>query len=780
LTYDKYTRGLLAALLGLSLAACQGEAGPAGAAGQDGDDGEQGEQGPIGPQGPGAAVPAGDGLKIEIQSTAIAADGTVTVTFKATDAAGKAFDAVAERTATQAKNPAATGFEPRFTLAKITADGASQSIYLSATGGPSSDRYGTLAATATASVYTYTFEKKVTVTEAALTHTVGVWAYRNDANKVRYPSSDTLNFVPAGGAAVTREVVADASCNNCHDQLTLHGSRQTVALCVTCHTSQLAAGQGAMAYMAHKIHRGHALTKPYELGGHEYNEITYPQSVANCTACHQGADAARYQTKASIAACGSCHDDVVFENREPLPTERAHTAGVADDTMCATCHKPNGYSDVVKAHVPVVPPDEGSSLHVTGGNTRTNAGWLAAAGVVPPGADQLSADVKSVSRDANKNPVLVFRLMRKAAGATEATPVVFQTYAAGVTEELMPNFTGTTVAYFAFAVPQDGVTAPDDFNVTTSAVIKRVWNGTVPATDATMTGPDAEGYYTVTVKNTIVPDSATILTGGLGYEYSLPASQPFTQTNLAKYPFNATNKTGGLIVPIPNVWKTATGYTARRTIVSNDKCNACHASLGVAPSFHVGQRNDAPTCAFCHNPNRTSSAWSANAKDFVHGIHAASAREMPYTWHQLSPTEGFWQVTFPQSPSNCEACHEAGTYDFSENADTRSLLSSTVGTGTYAVGSAHSPYVTEATPYGAGFGYDKLTQVITPAAATTLVVSPITAACSACHDSVAALGHMESQGGSFYAPRSIALPKREACLTCHGPGDELGIANVHQ
>lgn len=810
MNHHTFTRGLLAALLGLSLAACSGDdgsAGPAGPAGPPGRDGADGEQGPIGPSGPGAVVPAGAGLNYEITAAA-PVDGKLTVTFKATDGQGKAVDVVAQNAA------------PRFSLARVGAGGALSSVITTSATGKTytvggvtvepvmatatqatTDSAGVLAPTGVAGEFTYTFGAAGTI-DSQTNYVVGAFGSRAFEG-VTYPAADTFAFGPA---PVTREVVTDAACNACHGQLTLHGSRRTVAVCATCHDGQTTdpeTGESVrLSYMAHKIHSSKDYTiVGYRQGVHGYDEVTYPQDVRNCTTCHQGANADNYATKASIAACGSCHDDVVFAQRELLPTERLHTAGVVDDTMCTSCHKPGGWSDVAKAHVPVNPPDTNSTFH-GGSNPRTNAGWLAAAGVVPPGADQISYDVKSVSRDAAKNPVLVFRLMRKAAGATDATPVVFNTFGPGVTE-LMPDFTGTVVAYFAYAVPQDGIATPADFNATASAQIKRVWNGTLNpdplAPVATMDGPDAEGYYTVTLKQVFVPDTATMLTGGMGYDYSLPNGQPLTQTNLAAYPYTldvagpGTDSTGaltpstgkyvgGLIVPIPNVWKVADGYSQRRTIVSNDKCNACHATLGVSPSYHVGQRNDAPTCSFCHNPNRTSSAWSANAKDFVHGIHAASARDVPFTWHQLSPTEGFWEVTYPQSPSNCEACHESGTYDFSANAAALpNLLPSTVGVGTYAAGSAHSPYVAEGAAYGVGFSFTaSLTPVITDAASTTLVVSPITAACSACHDSVSALGHMQTQGGSFYEPRSEALPKREACLTCHGVGDDLGIANVHQ
>ena len=94
-----------------------------------------------------------------------------------------------------------------------------------------------------------------------------------------------------------------------------------------------------------------------------------------------------------------------------------------------------------------------------------------------------------------------------------------------------------------------------------------------------------------------VPASATMLTGGVGYTYSLSSAPPLVQTNVPGYPWTpnvpADGKAqGGLSVPAPNVWKVATGFTGRRAIVDNARCKACHGFLGVAPNFHAGQRND--------------------------------------------------------------------------------------------------------------------------------------------------------------------------------------------
>jgi hypothetical protein len=84
--------------------------------------------------------------------------------------------------------------------------------------------------------------------------------------------------------------------------------------------------------------------------------------------------------------------------------------------------------------------------------------------------------------------------------------------------------------------------------------------------------------------------------------------------------------------------------------------------------------------------------------------------------------------------------------------------------------------------YGVAVAAKAACSVTTPCDAdpTTLVVSPITAACVACHDSTPAKNHMISNGGSFYDTRAVAKTKGEACLVCHGPTSEWPIATVHK
>ena len=363
---------------------------------------------------------------------------------------------------------------------------------------------------------------------------------------------------------------------------------------------------------------------------------------------------------------------------------------------------------------------------------------------------------------------------------------------ANTAAEIWDDFMGAPSVYFVFAVPQDGITAPADFNASASVYLKTLWKGTGTGTAAgTLTGPDADGYYTATLTGVTVPDTATMLTGGLGYSYNVTSALPLTQTNVTGYPVSASpinhvsgNKVGGLIVVAPNVQKVATGYTGRRSIVTEAKCNACHQELGAftEEAFHGGQRNDATTCSWCHTPNRASSGWSADAASFVHAIHASAKRTVPYNWHSVSADENFSHVGYPGILNQCETCHVAGSYDFSgtaaaATADAR--LNRTVASGTLAASISNSPYITVGTNYGSGFSFNAGTGVTTAAAGTTLVTSPVATACFACHDSKDAESHYAINGGSIYAPRATALATNETCLVCHGPGRIAAIADSH-
>jgi OmcA/MtrC family decaheme c-type cytochrome len=672
------------------------------------------------------------------------------------------------------------------------------------------------------------------------------------------------------------------------------GSRNETRYCVVCHTEQRKYGRaeaalnpstlaftsttekvdgravGNLPNHIHHIHMGkHLAKKNYNYGGVLYNEVAFPQDLRNCTKCHDGTVGATNATKQgdnwknvpNRLACGGCHDGINFATGMGVTLADAAKGltattsfggfahgglSQADDSLCTGCHTP---FNIDVNHLPVTPPNPNNSLDVAlvqgeiSGNSNTNAAWIASnTARLPAGAFKITYDILSVSRDVNKRPVITFRILQNGLRqdfktfvpptptgnpTTDAANLI----AAQGAQEMLDNFMGSPSVQFVFAVPQDGIATPADFNASASSYLRSLWNGAASGSGAgTLTGPDINGYYTVTLTGVTVPDNAVMLTGGIGYSYNARTSLPLTQTNLGNYPVTAStlpvsavvpisspelldprmpNKRGGLIVIAPNAQKVATGYTGRRAIVEDPKCNKCHQELGTftEEAFHGGQRNDGSTCAWCHTPNRTSSGWVADSTSYVHAIHAGAKRQTPFTWHASSTTESFANVRFPGVLKECETCHVPGTYDFSAVASAAALpnrLHRTAATGIFN-GTAGalttgcslttindclatalsvfslSPYVIKdnATNYGAGFSVAAATGVPTNAAGTTLVHSPITTVCFACHDSPLAKAHFEINGGSVYAPRSTTLVKTETCMVCHDVGRIAAIKPMH-
>ena len=389
----------------------------------------------------------------------------------------------------------------------------------------------------------------------------------------------------------------------------------------------------------HKIHMGEFLAKKnYNYGGVLYNETLFPQDLRNCTKCHDGSATSTAQTAQgdnwknapSRRACGACHDGINFATGAGVTIEDAlegltkttrfnglaHGGGAqSDDSTCAQCHTPD---NIDKAHLPITPPNTKSALHVAGGNANTNAAWIASnTNRLPAGAIKVTYEIQSVSRNASKQPVMVFRMLQNGQRADLNNFATTRSNPATGAKEIWDNFMGSPSAYFVFSVPQDGISQPADFNANVSGYLRSIWNGTATGSGAgTLTGPDANGFYTVTLTGVQVPDNAVMLTGGLGFSYNVTSTLPLTQTNVDSecslafdplrprpnqcYPVSASpigqaNKIGGLIVIAPNVQKVADGYTGRRPIVEDARCNKCHQELG----------------AFTRTPSTVASATTA-------------------------------------------------------------------------------------------------------------------------------------------------------------------------
>jgi OmcA/MtrC family decaheme c-type cytochrome len=727
--------------------------------------------------------------------------------------------------------------------------------------------------------YTFAFSKD---------HTAGAGALAYEPTKVHRlvvqistsgnpyrPMNAVFDFVPATGAVLdpdAQEAVDGAACTQCHGSFrakaggtgALHGGdRYDVRGCVLCHNDQsrdvplgatmvgdaaiaadgtwigdLAVVNGESVFnfpvLIHKVHMGREL----ELTGGTYRavarpwEVTYPQDVRNCAKCHRtNGKAGNWSQAPSRRACGACHDDVSFAETVPA-ARRAHPGGALGSDLagpsspgCGACHPA---AAIARDHTPAGRPDPLNYYANASYSVSTNAGWVPAVGVLPPGASKITFEIDSVSTTPEGNPQIVFRLLKQDPGDAAAS---FVTFNPATSAEMIDNFTGSPSVYFAFGVPQSGVAINDDWSASTAGYLKDLWKGTA----GTLTGPTtisgSGSWYTATLTNAKLPAAARHLTGAVGLNYSLKTTPPLTQiapapgwTGTWRYPYNAAAssvvcgpttalpcdadapltlapKMGGLVVAAATATKVATGHTARRTIVATARCNGCHGQLGSAPNFHVGQRNDAGTCAFCHSPNKSTAGWAVNAKDFIHAIHAAEMRTAPFTW-QLSAAMDFTRVTYPAPGSLCTQCHldptpgGDSTFDFSAylsepGAAMENLLPVTAATGKFDPASPtanrFSPYVVadNVTSYGTGFSFTASTgavfdPMLDPAGLLTRVHSPVAATCFSCHDTRLALGHIAQFGGRIYDPLSEFVPGEESCLMCHGKGKIAAIQEVHQ
>ncbi len=794
--------------------------------------------------GPSGAISPSTGINLSIQSVSTAAADPVTVKFTLRDDRGFPLDLAGVYSVN-------TAIAPRFSLSYFTKDAngiVSPLVTYTKSGSttktptmynPASAGQGTLVENGLgAGSYTYTFPTTSAngatavaydATKLDETHVVWVQAtrqtdlvFQTNANTF-FAANESSYYVPSGaGAPSVREIVAQDKCDNCHAKFKAEtassavfhgGGRVDSGMCNVCHSPDRTTNVLAdSASFIHRIHNGRQVADANLFHG---IAATYPQDIKKCDTCHGGAEQEnQILTNPKVISCKGCHDYVSFTNSAPSfcgivgqlergpdgkPVPCNHVGGPQPDSACATCHGEGKAFATTRYHDPVIPPDPTNAWKPGGTNNNTNAAFVAASGFKPDGADVITYEVKSVDAVADassiKRPQITFRLKRNGVG------VVFNVFVGGLVTELMPDFVGSPSVYFAFAVPQDGIAAPADYNASASGYIKKIWDGTATGTGAgTMTGPDANGFYTIRLTGVQIPSTATMLTGGVGYTYSLSGTPPLVQTNLADYPWTpdvpANGKAqGGLSVPPPNVFKVATGFTGRRAIVDNDKCNSCHGQLGVAPgeSFHGGQRNDGPSCSFCHNPNRTSAGWSAGSKYFIHAIHAGRKRTTPFTWHAAEVGPGFDEVEFPGTLNTCTTCHLPGTFDFTATASANAVPNmelTTVATGKFnsdpLVNSTFftlSPYVIAdgVTDYGNGFSFNAGTGATTQGNPANLVISPITGACAACHDSTVAINHMKANGGQFYAPRTTVLAgPPEQCLICHGPGRVAAVGEVHQ
>ena len=149
-------------------------------------------------------------------------------------------------------------------------------------------------------------------------------------------------------------LVVQANCEKCHAQLSLHGGNRSgdPQGCTVCHNSSAGysddpeiASPIAFGSFVHNIHKG----KIPAVG-----VITYPQSLANCQACHAAGSYYTARAGAVAISTGPGADQTIFTD----DTWNSASAGT-----CGACHD----SAAAKSHM----TQQGGSFDVAGGKTLT-------------------------------------------------------------------------------------------------------------------------------------------------------------------------------------------------------------------------------------------------------------------------------------------------------------------------------------------------------------------------------------------------------------------------
>ena len=418
-------------------------------------------------------------------------------------------------------------------------------------------------------------------------------------------------------ACDSRQIVADGSCNSCHDKLAFHGGgRSATEYCVTCHnpvtTDANSDNTVDLKIMAHRIHYGRELLSEYDKsykiwgfrnGEHDYTEVSYPQNVIQCTRCHAGQadidyaqeqglpapravitpDGHKWATYNAREACVSCHDNKVRHG---------------GSSACIDCH---GIQD---RHRDKVEENARSLALVIESATQTGPG---------------------------ESPIVTFRVTR------DGQPIDIQD------SDIFDGKLKIGIAWDAATdFDNEGITFFDSLNIEIDAIAESTSSDgelfTLNTADATST--------------TVRPGQDTVgimLFGHENFDREISA----IESTIAYYPSEASTP------------------TPRRQVVDINKCDSCHHRLAMTDTghagFHAAPAENPQLCVGCHGPGMGLSGQSTDFRVLIHGLHASGFRDTPYFGFDTS------RVQYPGDLADCLSCHLSGTYTLPLPIDSQPL-----------------------------------------------------------------------------------------------------------
>ena len=553
------------------------------------------------------------GVALKITKASVAKDGTIVARFTLTDSKGRGLDVDGIQT------PGTVTL--RFVAAYIPAGKTQYTAYTTTTlkstinDNPaqiqaSTDSGGTFTLVDAASgTYDYTFKTKAPANfDATATHTIGAQVERSLAEfgyDAAFDSDAVFDFVPNGSpVTVTRDIVTEATCGNCHNPIGAHGgARNKVAYCNLCHTPQSVNPDTKntvdMKVFIHKLHMGSSLAsvkagQPYQVFHRgaivDFSDIVFPQDVRNCTACHAASgvtkQADNWKTNPTREACGSCHENVNFatgENHVDLPQ--------LDDKGCKNCHTSEAALDF-DASIP--------GAHILPANSASLPGII-------------TKVLKVDNATPGNAPTVTFSVLNKAGAPVDISKL-------------------TQIRVVLAGPNSDYQTGPGAIRVSEDPSKIPGTNGVYTYTTTNKIPAAATGSYTVSIQ---ARNSVTLLPGTKKETIATDSAKP------TEFYFSVDKSK----------------MEPRRVVVASEKCNTCHAQLTFV---HGGTRAATQECAICHNPSLVDSTLkqSVSFATQIHSIHRGENLANPY----MLGTTNYQEVRFPGDLRVCTTCHVGDSY----------------------------------------------------------------------------------------------------------------------
>ncbi len=657
------------------------------ASGPEGPTGPQGPVGPTGPKGPPGItdmnlIAPNPGINLEVTDVEIDSDGITHVSMNVTDGSGQPMtpDDFSMNFMLAAIEKDASGTPYYNNYFKATDEGATYTLNgqtmqpaISSHDNPDRERGGTWE-TISPGELVYTFANAVPVNyDASATHLLAAYAYQSERTEI---ANVVYAFVPSGGTPNVWEVSDTETCNRCHDPLAAHGGpRQEYTLCLVCHTPDGVdpeTGESIdMKVMIHKIHMGEGL--PSVEAGDNYYIVGHGQSVH---------DYSEVVFPTNVLNCEVCHSGPDGDSYKENPSRAA----------CGSCHD-NVDFETGENHDGLPQTDDNgcSGCHQATMISEFDLS-IPGAHVVESRSSQLPGFhihiVSVTNTEPGQKPEITYSVKNDLGDVIPLSGI----------DRVMFSVAGPTTDYATYW-EEDALSSSTDNG-----------DGTYDYIFSTAIPSDANGSWAVGAEGRAMVD----IDGGVAGTVSVRD----TTTNEVYY-FPVTDS-----VAVP-----------RRTVVSQENCDACHEDL----SLHGDNRRSVGYCVVCHMPMasdesvRADEAMPPTTIDFkvmIHKIHLGEEGGEPYIiYGYRGSVNDFGNVLYPADLRDCDKCHVDDSYMLP-------LDSGVLGTTVKQEGEVVS---------------------YTP---------PMTSACLSCHPSDADAAHAEIM------TTGVGV---ESCPVCHGVGTEFAM-----